>query len=101
MRKLGQIVLVAFSLLILISTAGFAQISVGQDKLDYSAPKQYEVGGITVSGTRYLDKKVLVLLSGLSVGEKIQVPGEAITEAIHKLWDQGLFSDIDIAPRRS
>lgn len=81
----------------LLSASVNAQISVGGDtKLDYAAPKQFEVGGITVSGTRYLDKKVLVLLSGLSVGEKIQVPGPAITEAIHKLWDQGLFSDIEI-----
>lgn len=90
--------LAILSMLILISASASAQtISVGEDKLDYSAPKQYEVGGITVSGTRYLDKKVLVLLSGLSVGETIQVPGEAITEAIHKLWDQGLFSDIGIS----
>lgn len=81
----------------LLSAPVSAQISVGGDtKLDYAAPKQFEVGGITVSGVRYLDKKVLILLSGLSVGEKIQVPGEAITEAIHKLWDQGLFSDIEI-----
>jgi outer membrane protein insertion porin family len=72
-------------------------ISVGGDtKIDYASPKQYEIGGITVSGTKYLDKKVLVLLSGLSVGEKLQVPGAGITEAIRKLWDQGLFSDIDI-----
>jgi outer membrane protein insertion porin family len=38
-----------------------------------------------------------VLLSGLTEGETIQVPGEAITEAIRKLWDQGLFSDIKIS----
>jgi outer membrane protein insertion porin family len=74
-----------------------AQISVGTtEKLDYSAPKQYEIGGITVTGTKYLDKKVLVLLSGLTIGEKIQVPGEGITEAVKKLWDQGLFSDVAI-----
>ncbi|MBP9151559.1 MAG: outer membrane protein assembly factor BamA [Flavobacteriales bacterium] len=85
------------SVLMLLSATASAQISVGGDtKLDYASPKQYELGPITVSGTKYLDKKVLILLSGLSVGEKIQVPGEAITEAIHKLWDQGLFSDIEI-----
>ena len=84
-------------MMLFVSTTASAQISVGGNtKLDYAAPKQFEVGGITVSGTKYLDKKVLVLLSGLSVGEKIQVPGEAITEAIHKLWDQGLFSDVEI-----
>ncbi len=96
--KGGQILLAILSMLILFSASVSAQgqISVGGEKLDYSAPKQYEVGGITVEGTKYLDKKVLILLSGLSVGETIQVPGEAITEAIHKLWDQGLFSDIGI-----
>ena len=97
MHSRGQILLVMLSLLMLLSVSVSAQISVGSDtKLDYAAPKQFEVGGITVSGTKYLDKKVLILLSGLSVGEKIQVPGEATTEAIHKLWDQGLFSDVEI-----
>ena len=95
--KLRQIALLVIPLLFLFSVAANAQtISIGQDKIDYAAPKQYEVGGITVSGTRYLDKKVLVLLSGLTVGETIQVPGEAITEAIRKLWDQGLFSDVNV-----
>lgn len=84
-------------LFLIVGTVSNAQISVGQDvKLDYAAPKQFEIGGIIVTGPKYLDKKVLILLSGLSVGEQIQVPGEAITEAIHKLWDQGLFSDIGI-----
>lgn len=90
------ILLLVLALAFLAPSIANAQITIGQDKIDYSAPKQYEVGGITVTGTRYLDKKVLVLLSGLSVGETIQVPGEAVTEAIQKLWDQGLFSDIDI-----
>jgi outer membrane protein insertion porin family len=81
------------------SISASAQIYVGSEefKVDYAAPKQYVVGPITVSGTKYLDRKVLVLLSGLSEGEKIQVPGEAITEAIQKLWDQGLFSNINIS----
>lgn len=90
-------ILLLLSVLLFSGTAVRGQISVGGDtKLDYASPKQFEVGGITVTGTRYLDKKVLVLLSGLAVGETIQVPGEAITEGIRKLWDQGLFSDIRI-----
>ncbi|MFC2175750.1 outer membrane protein assembly factor BamA [Bacteroidota bacterium] len=85
------------SITLLQSFETFSQISVGADKnLDYASPKSFEIGGITVNGTRYLDKKVLVLLSGLTIGETVQIPGEAITEAIHKLWDQGLFSDIRI-----
>lgn len=100
-RSSFHIVLLWLAVLMVFSVPAKAQnnsISVGggDSKIDYAAPKQYEIGGITVSGTKYLDKKVLVLLSGLSVGEKIQVPGAGITEAIRKLWDQGLFSDIDI-----
>jgi outer membrane protein insertion porin family len=89
--------LVAMACCFFSAVGAYAQIAVGGgNKLDYAAPKQYEIGGITVTGTKYLDKKVLVLLSGLTVGDKIQVPGEAITEAIKKLWDQGLFSDVAI-----
>jgi len=65
--------------------------------IDYANPKDYVIGGITVSGTKYLDKKVLILLSGLTVGDKIQVPGEKISKAIESLWKQKLFSDIKIS----
>ena len=65
--------------------------------IDYANPKEYVIGGITVSGTKYLDKKVLILLSGLTVGDKIQVPGEKISKAIESLWKQKLFSDIKIS----
>ena len=96
MFRLQHIIFVIVPLLFISVTVSSQSISIGQEKIDYASPRQYEVGGITVSGTRYLDKKVLVLLSGLSVGETIQVPGEAITEGIRKLWDQGLFSDVNI-----
>jgi len=46
-----------------------AQIQVGDDDelIDYTNPKEYEIGGITISGIKYLDHKVLVMLSGLAV----------------------------------
>lgn len=98
MKKHSSILgVLTFLVVLFIGSTANGQISVGSDtKLDYASPKQYKVAAITVKGTKYLDKKVLVLLSGLSVGETIQVPGEAITEAIHKLWDQGLFSNISV-----
>ncbi|HSG68277.1 MAG TPA: POTRA domain-containing protein, partial [Bacteroidales bacterium] len=75
-----------------------AQISIGDDLtlIDYSAPKKYEIGGITVSGVEYLDQNVLIMLSGLKIGARVEVPGEDITNSIKKLWDQGLFEDIRI-----
>ena len=77
---------------------GLAQIQVGNDlsEIDYSMPRDYEIGGITVTGVKYLEPQVLVMLSGLQVGETIEVPGDKITNAIRKLWEQGLFEDVSI-----
>ena len=63
---------------------------------DLSTPKKYTIGGIVVTGTDYLDKTVLISLSGLQVGEQITVPGDFTANAIRKLWEQGLFADVSI-----
>ncbi|MFA5535054.1 MAG: hypothetical protein WDA19_11195, partial [Mariniphaga sp.] len=55
----------------------------------YSSPKKYTIADIQISGIRYLDQTVLIQLSGLSVGQIIEVPGETITRAIKNLWQQG------------
>ncbi|MBN2598290.1 outer membrane protein assembly factor BamA [Labilibaculum sp.] len=62
----------------------------------YSSPKSYELGGVTVTGVKHLENNVLVQISGLRVGSMIEVPGEKVTNAINKLYKQGLFSDIQI-----
>ncbi|NVO01800.1 MAG: outer membrane protein assembly factor BamA [Bacteroidetes bacterium] len=86
-----------FILLILISNSISAQITLGDDLgIDYSNPKEYEIGGITISGVQYLDNNVLITLTGLTVGDKIKVPGDKITRAIDNLWKQGLFEFIKI-----
>ncbi|MCK9616917.1 MAG: BamA/TamA family outer membrane protein [Lentimicrobiaceae bacterium] len=77
-----------------------AQITIGNasnDEIDYLNPKRYEIGGITVSGVQYLDNNVLILLSGLSVGQRVTIPGEDIKNAIEKLWQQGLFENIKVS----
>lgn len=64
--------------------------------IDFSITKEYEIGGITVTGTQFLDNNVLVSLSGLGVGDRISIPGEKIPDALKNLWGQGLFSDVKI-----
>jgi outer membrane protein insertion porin family len=60
-------------------------------------PRTYEIGGITLSGLQYLGQtNVLIHMSGLAVGDKIEVPGARIRDAIEKLWEQKLFSDVRI-----
>jgi len=75
-----------------------AQVVVGGDSnyFSYEEPLRYEIGGVTVSGTRFLDEQVLINLSGLIVGDTIDIPGEKISKAIQTLWKQGLFSDIKV-----
>lgn len=85
-----------FIFLILFAQEGVGQATIGGDEISFDNPKEYEIGGITVNGTKHLDRNVLILLSGISVGEKIMVPGEKISKAIENLWAQGLFSDIKI-----
>lgn len=66
------------------------------NKLDYSAPKEYFLAGVTIIGTKFLDKNTLISISGLGVGEKITIPSEKISRAIKNLWEQGLFSDVSV-----
>jgi len=94
MRK--QIIFLLF-FLVIITPRAFSQIDDGSNfSIYYSSPRTYTIADIQISGIEYLDKTVLIQLSGLAVGQEIEVPGEAITNAIKKLWQQGLFSDVKI-----
>ncbi len=86
-------------LLIFVAISAFAQDDLKSQlkTLDYSQPKEYEIGGVTISGVQYLDQNVLLYLTGLEIGNKITIPGDEITDAVTKLWEQGLFSDIQVS----
>lgn len=62
--------------------------------MDYGYPREYTIGGITVSGCVTRDPSAVRLFSGLKVGDKITIPGERIGRAIKAIWDQRLFSDV-------
>ncbi|MEP0986064.1 POTRA domain-containing protein [Ekhidna sp.] len=64
--------------------------------INYSSPKEYEIADIEVRGVQYLDNNALISLSGLRVGDKIKVPGDEITTAIKKLWNQGIIGNVSI-----
>src|SRR5688572_32987901 len=62
-----------------------------------STPKEYTIAGIKISGTKYLDEQLLISISGLSVGDKIMIPGgDNFSKAIFNLWKQNLFSNVRI-----
>ncbi|MFI5203898.1 MAG: outer membrane protein assembly factor [Flavobacteriales bacterium] len=82
------------SILLLSAVASTAQERV--DSIDLSEPKEYEIGGVTITGAIFSNQDALKAIAELRPGLKIMVPGVAITSAIKKLWDQRMFSNIDI-----
>ena len=92
------LLLIGFIVLALTSDPVYAQIRIGDDMsdIDYANPSKYEIGGITVEGTQFVDANVLAMLSGLRVGNEITVPSDDIGTAIRKIWDQGMFEDVAI-----
>lgn len=68
----------------------------GQVKVDYANPHEYEIGGITSSGTAALDQRQLYF----HVGDVIEIPGDEITKSIKSLWKSGLYEDVEITVTR-
>ncbi len=100
MKKLSVFIICA--LFALIETK--AQVVFGRDQttssggvsINYSSPKEYTIADIEVRGVQFLDNNALISLSGLRVGDKIKVPGDEITTAIKKLWNQGVVGNVSI-----
>jgi outer membrane protein insertion porin family len=95
-----------FFLLVLIGITadGWAQFRKNRDRagaatennLNYANPAEYTIGGIEVTGLNVLDKNAMVSLTGLKIGDKIKIPGDAISNAIRSLWKHGLVGDVTI-----
>jgi outer membrane protein insertion porin family len=69
---------------------------ISADSLSYLNPKEYIIGGVSVAGTKYLDKDILLQISKLTKGDHITLPGDASAKVIKDLWDQGLFDDVKL-----
>ena len=89
------------ALLSLMSLLTFSSL-LAQDKIinpDISyagTPRSCEIGGIAVKGVEGYEDYVLAGLSGLTVGQEIELPGSQITEAVKRYWRNGLFSKVQI-----
>ncbi len=66
------------------------------DEFSYAEPKNYIIGGVTVSGAQYLDSEVLITISKLIVGNYIEVPSEQTANVIKDLMAQNLFEDVQL-----
>jgi outer membrane protein insertion porin family len=60
-------------------------------------PKEYIIAGIKVTGTKHLDEQLLISISGITVGDKVVIPGgDNFSKAITNLWKQNLFANVHI-----
>lgn len=84
-------------LLLLVAMQAVAQNKIVKPTILYTGnPRTYTIGGINLSGVDNYEPYVIIGISGLSVGDVIDVPGDAITTAVKNYWNHGLFADVSI-----
>jgi len=95
MRK----VLVVISFLMFTIGSVLSQVRYGVNagegvQIDYSNPKVFEIADIKFTGLNTLDERALTSFAGIKVGDRITIPGQEVSEAIKKLWNQGIIADV-------
>jgi outer membrane protein insertion porin family len=92
-RGWGCILLFLFSFSTIV-----AQEKIINPDITYAGiPRECTVAGLAVSGVEGYEDYVLTGISGLSIGQKVSVPGNEITEAVKRYWKHGLFSQVVIS----
>ena len=80
-----------------VSLTMSAQQKIVNPDITYTgSPKTYKLAGLTVTGIDGYEDYVLTGISGLAVGQELEVPGTAVTDAVKRYWKHGLFSDVSI-----
>ena len=84
--------------LVMVSTAVWAQEKIVNPDISYASQvRSCYIGALRVSGVEGYEEYMLTSISGLSVGQRIGVPGNEITDAVKRYWKHGLFSDVKVA----
>ena len=97
MRYFSSVRIAVFILSLLAFLQVSAQNTIVKPTILYTGnPRTYTIGGINLSGVDNYEPYVIIGISGLSVGDVIDVPGEAITTAVKNYWKHGLFADVSI-----
>lgn len=74
--------------------------SHAQNHFDYSKKNTFLIKEIEITGSNKIKKNNILNMIELEVGKKIEIPSEVISESIKKLWDQNLFSDVQISLKK-
>ena len=85
---------------ICLLVSGFA--AQAQDKIVHpdisyaGTTRTVTIAGIAVTGAEGYEDYMLTGISGLTVGQEVELPGDEITNAVKHYWRYGLFSDVSV-----
>ncbi|MBS7246363.1 MAG: outer membrane protein assembly factor BamA [Bacteroidales bacterium] len=91
--RFGRFTLMVAALL--LSTLGLYGQTMDVE-VDYNNPKEYVIGGVRVEGNSYYTDEVILSVCGLTVGNKITIPGEDVSNIVRKMWAQKYFDNVAI-----
>lgn len=91
-KRLNFIFTTVFTVLSLMASAQTEELDL---PMDYENPKEYIIGSVAVRGTITMDPNLLVHISGLSMYQKIRLPGDNISGAIERIWRQQVYSNVE------
>jgi len=89
-------ILVLLAAVITGVNAGAQEKIINPDISYAGTPRTCRIAGIAVSGVEGYEDYALAGISGLTVGQEIDVPGTPITDAVKRYWKHGLFSKVAI-----
>ncbi len=71
-------------------------LNISAQNSNYKEGAKYTLAEISVAGNTTFSEQTIITYSGLRKGKVITIPGEDIGNAIKKLWNSKLFSDIEV-----
>ena len=96
MNYINKVLVILVALMLHVNAQ--AQDVILNPDISYAgSPRTCILGGINVSGVDGYEDYMFTGISGLTVGQEIEVPSSAITDAVKRYWRHGLFSDVKIS----
>lgn len=81
---------------VLLSMVGIFVFTVSVVAQSFQESGRYRIEGLSVEGNVTANASAIIANSGLSVGDKISIPGDRIQQAVRQLHALRIFSDIRI-----
>ena len=72
---------------------------IKKESINLSTPRIVVIKRIELEGTNR-SKSAVLIRSGLAEGDEIKLPSDATTDAVKKLWDSKLFTDVKLYLKR-